>query len=207
MIPIEETVAEEIKDESNEQQNSSFQEQEATTDLPPLPVDDNWQPSEQDWAEFGAWQEERDRQFREENPPEPDITTVVESFTSKPNTLSAEAESTSETPQILEPTPSTTTIPAAGKKQKEQTGFVGTLFDPTPEITSQQEPVPSLNENALNEPLLTLYDLFGFSAEERSQVNRPRRRKSKQKPKSTSLHFIGAVRHRKSPIPPLRKTH
>lgn len=185
MIPIEETVAEEIKDESNEQQNSPFQGQEATTDLPPLPVDDNWQPSEQDWAEFGAWQEERDRQFREENPPEPDITTVVESFISKPNTLSAEAESTSETPQILEPTPSTTTIPAAGKKQKEQTGFVGTLFDPTPEITSQQKTAPTLNENALNEPLLTLYDLFGFSAEERSQVNRPRRRKSKQKSKTT----------------------
>ena len=35
--------------------------------------------------------------------------------------------------------------------------------------------------NVQQEPVLTLYDLLGFSAEERSQVNRPKKRGPKPK--------------------------
>ena len=41
--------------------------------LPPLPTQEAWQPAGQDWAEFGAWQEERERRFMEEYPPSPEM--------------------------------------------------------------------------------------------------------------------------------------
>ena len=65
-----------------------------------------------------------------------------------------------------------------------QDSFVRTLFD-TPPASPAADPfeVPT-GLNVQNEPLLTLYDLFGFTAEERSQVNRPRRRKTIKKAKA-----------------------
>ena len=72
--------------------------------------------------------------------------------------------------------------PAADPQVRD--GFAGTLFD-TPPASPAADPfeVPT-GLNVQNEPLLTLYDLFGFTAEERSQVNRPRRRKTIKKAKA-----------------------
>ena len=62
--------------------------------------------------------------------------------------------------------------------------FRGMLFDmDAPDILAQPKSAePKLNVQ--QEPLITLYDLFGFSAEERSQVNRPRRRRKTSKKKA-----------------------
>lgn len=68
---------------------------------------------------------------------------------------------------VAEPAATATQTRAAG--QPSQDGFAGSLFDA---FDTQTAPEPMLNVQ--QEPVLTLYDLFGFSAEERSQVNRPK---------------------------------
>ena len=75
---------------------------------------------------------------------------------------------------VAEPAATATQTRAAG--QPSQDGFAGSLFDA---FDTQTEPEPVLNVQ--QEPVLTLYDLFGFSAEERSQVNRPKKRGPKPK--------------------------
>lgn len=65
-----------------------------------------------------------------------------------------------------------------------QDGFAGTLFDTSPASPAAGPFEVPTGLNVQNEPLLTLYDLFGFTAEERSQVNRSRRRKTAQKAKA-----------------------
>ena len=65
-----------------------------------------------------------------------------------------------------------------------QGGFAGTLFDTPPASPAAGSFEVPTGLNVQNEPLLTLYDLFGFTAEERSQVNRPRRRKTAKKAKA-----------------------
>ena len=72
--------------------------------------------------------------------------------------------------------------PAADPQVRD--GFAGTLFD-TPPASPAADPFEvTTGLNVQNEPLLTLYDLFGFTAEERSQVNRLRRRKTIKKAKA-----------------------
>ena len=66
-----------------------------------------------------------------------------------------------------------------------QGGFAGTLFDTPPASPAAGSFEVPTGLNVQNEPLLTLYDLFSFTAEERSQVNRPRRRKTAKKAKAT----------------------
>ena len=77
---------------------------------------------------------------------------------------------------VAEPAATATQTRAAG--QPSQDGFAGSLFDA---FDTQTAPEPMLNVQ--QEPVLTLYDLFGFSAEERSQVNRPKKRGPKPKGK------------------------
>ena len=72
--------------------------------------------------------------------------------------------------------PAATAAQARAAGQPSQDGFAGSLFDA---FDTQTEPEPVLNVQ--QEPVLTLYDLFGFSAEERSQVNRPKKRGPKPK--------------------------
>lgn len=61
---------------------------------------------------------------------------------------------------------------------KQQQNYSGTLFD-MDDPTIKKEPTPEAKPKSVTEqPLITLYDLFGFTQEERSQVKRPKRRKS-----------------------------
>ncbi|BBL05749.1 MULTISPECIES: N-6 DNA methylase [Alistipes] len=285
MIPIEDAEAEEIRDEATVQVEGAAMPNES---LPPLPTQEAWQPAGQDWAEFGAWQEERERRFMEEYPPSPEMygyaepavqteATVVPNEDTgaaatpdeQPDTAelrgepsvqnvranisepavmepaarrtAAHAPASAQEPQsmqeaerpagstvrpaddgreeaVMEPVarrtaahapasaqepqsmqeaerPAGSTVRPAGDGREEavaepaataaqaraagqpsQDGFAGSLFDA---FDTQTEPEPVLNVQ--QEPVLTLYDLFGFSAEERSQVNRPKKRGPKPK--------------------------
>ena len=241
MIPIEDAEAEEIRDEATVQAEGAAMPNES---LPPLPTQEAWQPAGQDWAEFGAWQEERERRFMEEYPPSPEMygyaepaaqteTTVVPNKDTgaaatpdeQPDTAELRGEPSVQNvranisePAVMEPAarrtaahapasaqepqsmqeaerpagstvrpaddgreeaaaePAATAVQARAAGQPSQDGFAGSLFDA---FDTQTEPEPVLNVQ--QEPVLTLYDLFGFSAEERSQVNRPKKRGPKPK--------------------------
>lgn len=61
---------------------------------------------------------------------------------------------------------------------KQQTPYSGTLFD-MDDPSIKKEPTPEAKPKSVTEqPLITLYDLFGFTQEERSQTKRPKRRKN-----------------------------
>ena len=193
MILIEDAEAEEIRDEATVQAEGIAMPNES---LPPLPTQEAWQPAGQDWAEFGAWQEERERRFMEEYPPSPEISesAVIEPAARRtPAHVPASAQELQSMQEaersadstvrpaddrrkeaVEEPAATATQTRAAG--QPSQDGFAGSLFDA---FDTQTEPEPMLNVQ--QEPVLTLYDLFGFSAEERSQVNRPKKRGPKPK--------------------------
>ncbi|MDU1892794.1 MAG: N-6 DNA methylase [Dysgonomonas sp.] len=76
---------------------------------------------------------------------------------------------------------------------KQQATYSGTLFDMVDpaikkEPTTEAKPLP-----VTQEPLITLYDLFGFTQEERSQVSKPKKRGKKSKSqasKSKELPFM-----------------
>lgn len=168
MIPIEEVVAEVVMDEEPAPAETPAEE------LPPLDLQQDWQPSEQDWAEFGAWSHEQQQQVEAQQPQEPE-----ESLAKEPAAIENAATPEPEVPNIAEP--EITATPAGNKPS--QAGFTGSLFDHInedarqPGVSAERVITPETQV----EPLLTLYDLLGFSAEERSQVNRPRRRKPKPK--------------------------
>lgn len=168
MIPVEETVAEVV----DEHPLSAALPAE---ELPPIDLQQqDWQPSEQDWAEFGAWSHEQQQQIEEQQPQQPG-----ELLSQEPAAIENAATPEPEAPNITEP--GITASPAGNKST--QTGFTGSLFD---NIADEDQRLGSSEEGAKTpetavEPLLTLYDLMGFTAEERSQVNRPRRRRPKPK--------------------------
>ena len=61
---------------------------------------------------------------------------------------------------------------------KQQVAYSGTLFD-MDDPSIKKEPTPEAKPKSVTEqPLITLYDLFGFTQEERSQTKRPKRRKN-----------------------------
>ena len=64
----------------------------------------------------------------------------------------------------------------APKQQATTTEFRGTLFD-MDDPAIKKEPTPEAKpQSVTQEPLITLYDLFGFTQEERSQVRKPKKR-------------------------------
>lgn len=168
MIPVEETVAEVVDEHP---QSVALPAEE----LPPIDLQQqDWQPSEQDWAEFGAWSHEQQQQIEEQQPQQPG-----ESLSQEPAAIENAATPEPEAPNITEP--GITASPAGNKST--QTGFTGSLFD---NIADEDQRRGSSEEGVKTpetavEPLLTLYDLMGFTAEERSQVNRPHRRRPKPK--------------------------
>jgi len=58
---------------------------------------------------------------------------------------------------------------------------MGTLFDMDDPAIKKEPTMEAKPQSVTQEPLITLYDLFGFTQEERSQVKRPKRRSSKAK--------------------------
>ena len=75
---------------------------------------------------------------------------------------------------VAEPAVTKTQARAAG--QPSQGGFAGSLFD-----AADTSAVPAQEAEVQQEPILTLYDLLGFSAEERSQTKRLKKRGPKPK--------------------------
>jgi len=121
-------------------------------------------PTAEDLAEFGAWADEQERRLYEEYPP------TLEDF--------------GITEPILENPVQATTEPRQNVQTSPAGNFSGTLFDmDDPAILAKPTAEAAPQINVQQEPLITLYDLFGFSEEERSQISRPRRRKKTAKPK------------------------
>lgn len=128
------------------------------------------EPTAEDLAEFGVWTAEQERRLYEEHPPLPEDYGITE-----PEEIAEKvvAQETLSQPEAVE---TATTEP---KVSAAPGNFTGTLFDmDSPDMMRKPEPAqPDINVQ--QEPLITLYDLFGFSQEERSQISRPRRRKKK----------------------------
>lgn len=76
-------------------------------------------------------------------------------------------------------------------KERSQTQqaetFTGTLFDMDDPAIKKEPTMETKPQSVTQEPLITLYDLFGFTQEERSQVKMPKKRgrKSKSQTKQT----------------------
>lgn len=151
---------------------------EMTPEVPtPTNVEDVVEiPSEAEMAEFSAWATERESLFMEQHPPQPEDYEIVETILHTPETTKMPQKG--ENPTEQEPKLQVEVTP-------RQNGFTGSLFDMDDPASfaapSMPESTPKLNVQ--QEPLLTLYDLFGFSQEERSQIKRPRRRRVQSKPK------------------------
>lgn len=75
---------------------------------------------------------------------------------------------------VAEPAATTAQARAAGQPARD--GFAGSLFE-----AADTSAVPAQEADVQQEPILTLYDLLGFSAEERSQTKRPKKRGPKPK--------------------------
>jgi N12 class adenine-specific DNA methylase len=142
---------------------------EPSPEITPEPAQD-YQPTDEDLADFGTWAAEQDRRQFEENPPQPEDYGITEP---EEITERVAAEETQPQPEAVE---AATTEP---KMSTAPGNFTGTLFD-MDDPAMMRKPEPAKSEiNVQQEPLITLYDLFGFTQEERSQMNRPRRRKKK----------------------------
>ena len=176
LVPIEDTVAEIVTE----------------PEVVPAPEEQAHQarnPSEEEMAEFGAWAGERERALWEQHPPVPEDYGLTDSAEAAEPSYKEEV---SETPVAARPEP------AKRSSATVQDTFQGTLFD-MPAQAAEPEPALSVQ----NEPLLTLYDLFGFTAEERSQLNRPRKRRPK--PKAEKRHPGRAAEPRPSFKEPSRQ--
>lgn len=77
------------------------------------------------------------------------------------------------------------------EKSRVTTKTQHTLFD-MDNSTAEKEPDEPKVHIPREEPVITLYDLFGFTQEERSQVRKPARRKQRKppKPKTAELPFM-----------------
>ena len=67
------------------------------------------------------------------------------------------------------------------EQQPESIPFKGTLFDMDDPAIKKEPTMEAKPQSVTQEPLITLYDLFGFTQEERSQVKKTKRRNSKAK--------------------------
>ncbi len=119
------------------------------------------EPTSEDLADFGAWSAEREQQIRETKPPQPEDFDVEER-------VETERQTVRETSEPL---------------QNPTVESFGSLFD------APADPQPA-EVIAPQEPLLTLYDLFGFTEQERSQTtpkHRNRRAPARKPARQPSL--------------------
>ncbi|WP_416993579.1 N-6 DNA methylase [Alistipes ihumii] len=123
------------------------------TEIEPTQQTTGQEPTVEEQADFGAWAAEKERQLWESSPPRPKDYGIEEAG----GTEEQAARVTSE--------------PVQGPPAES----VGSLFD----APADPQPVQAA---APQEPLLTLYDLFGFTEQERSQTTPKRRtRRAKQR--------------------------
>jgi hypothetical protein len=106
------------------------------------------------------WQEVEDHLFSDEQ--------LAEQGLSKPQEENQQEKDNVPTPEI----------------QPEKQTFTGTLFDmDNPAI--KKEPTPEAKPQPVTqEPIITLYDLFGFTQEERNQARKPKKRGRKAQPQA-----------------------
>lgn len=78
------------------------------------------------------------------------------------------------------------------QQQTVSNSFSGTLFDMDDPAIKKEPTLEAKPQSVTQEPLITLYDLFGFTQEERSQVKKPKKRgrKSAQAKQSKELPFM-----------------
>lgn len=66
------------------------------------------------------------------------------------------------------------------QQQAVPNSFSGTLFDMNDPAIKKEPTTEAKPKSVTQGPLITLYELFGFTEEERKQTNKPKRRKTKQ---------------------------
>ncbi|MDR0874153.1 MAG: N-6 DNA methylase [Prevotellaceae bacterium] len=114
-----------------------------------------YQPTEQDLQEFGAFVEQSDKRMLEENPPLPENELTAEEYREMDEILAAlkagkwEEYNAKNNPAV-----------------KSETKQIETIVQEKPKPIEQQ-------------PVMSLYDLFGFSEEKRKQLNTNKRGKKK----------------------------
>lgn len=143
---------------------------------PSIPDDPFWQASPEDWQRFNQWLEQRGAETKAEAE---GFRLDVETGELTPiEAVGPSQEITPAPPRDYPPTPED--LAAFGAWTDEQDRRLYEEHPPQPEDYANPTTQTTTSEvNIQNEPLLTLYDLFGFSEEERQQVSRPRRRKKK----------------------------
>jgi N12 class adenine-specific DNA methylase len=120
-----------------------------------------YRPTEQDWREMGETMKESERKFLDEHPPEPEH--------GKP------------TPEDLEEIDAALKAVREGKWdefEKTHPHVNGKPEKPVAMPFQSSQSVPKAEQ----QPLMTLYDLFGFTEEERRQLNTTKRGKKKMPP-------------------------
>lgn len=128
-------------------------------------LDNSNQITEQDIQELSDYASEMDRKLYAERPPQPEDFGIKE-------------KKQNETEERQPAAPNT---------------FRGTLFDMDDPAIKKAPTTEAKPQSVTQEPLITLYDLFGFTQEERSQVNKPKKRGRKSKlqaSKSKELPFM-----------------
>ena len=128
-------------------------------------LDNSNQITEQDIQELSDYASEMDRKLYAERPPQPEDFGIKE-------------KKQNETEERQPAAPNT---------------FRGTLFDMDDPAIKKAPTTEAKPQSVTQEPLITLYDLFGFTQEERSQVNKPKKRGRKfklQASKSKELPFM-----------------
>lgn len=128
-------------------------------------LDNSNQITEQDIQELSDYASEMDRKLYAERPPQPEDFGIKE-------------KKQNETEERQPAAPNT---------------FRGTLFDMDDPAIKKAPTTEAKPQSVTQEPLITLYDLFGFTQEERSQVNKPKKRGREfklQASKSKELPFM-----------------
>lgn len=159
-------------------------EEKLPDDLDPFwqAIEDHWFPQEKEF-----WKEEQKTVIKEQ-PTQEDIESFAEYVAESDKKLFDERQPQPEDYGIIGPVQQTTVRATMEPKQNGKTtpagNFSGTLFDMDDSaILSKPTTEAAERVNVQQEPLISLYDLFGFSEEERSQVSRPRKRKKTAGPK------------------------
>lgn len=75
------------------------------------------------------------------------------------------------------------------QQQATPNSFSGTLFDMNDPAIKKEPTTEAKHKSVTQEPLITLYELFGFTEEERKQTNKPKRRKTKQAKEKPALEL------------------
>jgi N12 class adenine-specific DNA methylase len=164
-----------------------------------------YQPTPEDLAEFGAFAAEQEHKIHEQRPPQPEDYGMADDAPTEVR-VQATVEPAPTPERERDDNPAAHTLDytqyyrgdwrerlweqGIARRAEEQARAVAhaqslaqapSTPTPSPMPTSEAaEMIAEPKPNVQQEPLMSLYDLFGFSQEERSQVKRPPRRKGKQ---------------------------